>query len=371
MSHSRSPIYATVTNDLLQDQRMRRICQTLADEGYEVVLIGRNKPASLAIEQEAFNQKRLKCLFLKGPFFYFEFNIRLTWWLLKQKKGIIWSVDTDTLLAATLVKWTKKMKVIWDAHEYFTEVPELEGRTFVKKIWKTIEKICVPRTDAALTVGPALAEVFEKEFNKPFSYLYNAPVWDESIPLCRSFPQKPILFYQGMLNEGRGLEAMIDAMAFLPKVTLIIAGEGDMAKSLKEKAAISVASGRILFPGWKNKEELNALASQATFGLNLLDGSSLSYSMSLANKFFDYMHAGLPSVNMPFAEYKRIIARHEVGIFVNHLEPAHLAGVVQENLDNPARWVKMHQACLSAAKEFSWQNECEKVLQIVREAEER
>ena len=43
------------------------------------------------------------------------------------------------------------------------------------------------------------------------------------------------ILYQGVLNEGRGLEALIDAM---PQVTarLVICGEGDLSVSLRERA---------------------------------------------------------------------------------------------------------------------------------------
>ncbi|MBL7783473.1 MAG: glycosyltransferase, partial [Saprospiraceae bacterium] len=100
-------IIFTVTNDLSYDQRMQRICRTLAAHGYKVTLIGRQLPNSLRLEQEIFQQKRIRCFFNKGFAFYAEYNLRLLGHLLFASYDAVCSIDTDTLGAgclATLVR---------------------------------------------------------------------------------------------------------------------------------------------------------------------------------------------------------------------------------------------------------------------------
>ncbi len=70
-------ILFTVTNDLSYDQRMHRICGTLAAHGYSVTLIGRSLPHSIPLENKPFIQYRLHCRFHKGFLFYAEYNLRL------------------------------------------------------------------------------------------------------------------------------------------------------------------------------------------------------------------------------------------------------------------------------------------------------
>ena len=70
-------IYFTVTNDLTYDQRMHRICTSLAENGYDVTLVGFIKKDSVPLKKEKFRQKRLSCLFKKGKLFYAEYNTRL------------------------------------------------------------------------------------------------------------------------------------------------------------------------------------------------------------------------------------------------------------------------------------------------------
>lgn len=114
-------IICTVTNDLIYDQRMQRICTSLQKNNFEVELVGRILPDSKEIIQQTFQQKRLKCFFNKGFLFYAEFNIRLLFFLLFTKFDIVCGCDLDTLPAALLAAKIKRKKVVYDAHEYFPE----------------------------------------------------------------------------------------------------------------------------------------------------------------------------------------------------------------------------------------------------------
>jgi hypothetical protein len=81
-SDIRKKIVCTVINDLTTDQRMHRICGSLTDAGYQVTLIGRQLPSSQKLSTKNFQQVRLKCIWNKGFLFYFEYNLRLTIWMI-------------------------------------------------------------------------------------------------------------------------------------------------------------------------------------------------------------------------------------------------------------------------------------------------
>ncbi|HMW26572.1 MAG TPA: hypothetical protein PKC51_08030, partial [Ferruginibacter sp.] len=70
-------ILFTVTNDLGYDQRMIRICSSLASAGYPVTLVGVKRPGSPPLSSVSYRQRRLPCFFQQGFAFYAEFNIRL------------------------------------------------------------------------------------------------------------------------------------------------------------------------------------------------------------------------------------------------------------------------------------------------------
>ena len=119
MEIKRRKITVTVSNDLVTDQRMARICTTLAESGYEVDLVGRKLNKSLSIVENSYKQNRLNLWFTTGPIFYLELNIRLLIYLLLTKPSVIYVVDADTALAGMFAKKILQAKLIYDAHELF------------------------------------------------------------------------------------------------------------------------------------------------------------------------------------------------------------------------------------------------------------
>ena len=128
-------IIVSVTNDLITDQRVAKICDTLLELGYEVTLVGRKLKHSTKVNRK-YNTKRFKLLFNKGALFYANYNIYLFLYLFFSRFDVLWSNDLDTLPANYLISKIKSKKIIFDSHEYFTEVPELIDRPTVKRFGK-------------------------------------------------------------------------------------------------------------------------------------------------------------------------------------------------------------------------------------------
>jgi glycosyltransferase involved in cell wall biosynthesis len=352
-------IHCTVTNDLNQDQRMHRICTTLQSIGYEVILLGRQKHHSPSLLDMPFQQKRIFCFFNKGLLFYGEYNLKLFWYFLWHKQDYIYSVDSDTILPGVLAKIIKGKKLIFDAHEYFTEVPELKDRSMVKKVWSLIEHFCIPQVNLAITVNESLANIFSNKYKIPFYSLYNVTLVDgvKGLPNL----EDPYILYQGVLNKGRGLEALICAMENIQKVKLIIAGEGDLSADLRAMANSGSLKEKVLFKGWQSPSELKKLTSGALLGINLLEDSSLNYYYSLANKFFDYMHAAVPSVNMNFPEYARIMEEYNVGYLLENVSPKYISETINGILQDTEGLELRRVECQKATQKYQWQVEAIKL----------
>ena len=370
MKQRKQKILCFVTNDLNQDQRMHRICRTMAAMGFEVTLTGRTKSNSLPLLEMPFKQHRVKCVFNKGLLFYAEYNIRIWWLILLSPVDIIYSVDTDTLPGCTMGKWMKRKKLIFDSHEYFTEVPELADRRIKKAVWRQVENCCIPYADRCLTVNHSLSDLFSGRFSKVFIPVYNVPGDHISVNnslLNNEIRTESYILYQGVLNRGRGLEEMIAAMQWIQDMRLVIAGEGDLSDELRKLASESPASDRITFTGWLAPEDLKALTREAKIGLNLLHGNSLNYYYSLANKFFDYMQAGVPSLNMDFPEYRYIIDQYDNGYITDTLAPEALAAEINAILQDSNTYNKKQMNSLKAAEVFNWEKESEKIRKVVLE----
>ena len=136
-------IIISVTNDLSTDQRVKKVCGTLNAMNYDILLIGRKRPTSLKLKRP-YRTKRMKLIFNKGALFYAEFNIRLFILLVFSKVDIYHANDLDTLLANYLAAIIRRKPIVYDSHEYFTGVPEIQNKKLVKKVWLNIEKFIFP-----------------------------------------------------------------------------------------------------------------------------------------------------------------------------------------------------------------------------------
>jgi len=360
-------IILAVTNDLTYDRRMFRICSALQQAGGDVTLVGRKGTDSKPFNPLAFTAFRFRCWFAKGPVFYAEYNIRLFFWLLRADYAIACACDLDTAVAVRLASWMKRKKTVYDAHEYFSEVPELNDRPIVKKIWQVIAKWAIPGFDAWYTVGEELASLMGIKYKVHFDVIRNIAPAQQGIALhATSKTTGKILLYQGALNVGRGLEACIAAMADLKDWQLWLAGEGDITTQLKELAVAKGVGDRVDFLGWVKPDNLPGLIRQARIGVNLREKGSLNDFYSLPNKFFDSMQAGLPSINMNYPEYARICAKYPCALLIDEVSEVKLVHAVRYLDQHPEVWQSMSNACIEAAKEFTWENEAKKLVEIYR-----
>lgn len=359
-------IICTVTNDLTYDQRMIRICTSLTKAGYDVMLVGRIRENSQPLRPQPFRQKRLRCFFDKGKLFYLEYNLRLFFFLLFNAFDAVNAVDLDTILPGFFTARLKGKMCVYDAHEYFTEVPEVVHRPRVQRIWKTVERMTVPRLRFCYTVGESLARLFTEEYKTPFAVVRNVPFRRErpakSTDISVASPK--ILLYQGALNEGRGLEALIAAMEYIEGAELHLAGEGDLSNTLRDLVKEKRLSDKVTFLGFVLPQDLPAVTQKAYLGLNLLENRGLSYYYSLANKAFDYMQAGKPSVHPAFPEYCSIEQKYGCFHLLEDLKTETVVQALRRLLTDADYYQKLTEDCRRAAEIFTWEPE-EQVLSDV------
>lgn len=360
MEQQRKIIF-TVTNDLNTDQRMQRICNTLQLAGFDVLLVGRKRRTSIKLTEQSFRQKRLNCRFEKGVLFYAEFNIRLFFFLLFSPADIIGSVDADTLLPGTLVSEIRSKKLVFDAHEHYTEVPELVNRNAVKKCWQLILDFCIPKTNARYTVGPALAELFSKQYNTHFDVIYNMPVKPEQQNEDKT---TNVVLYQGDLNIGRGLEETIEALS-QTNAELWIAGNGVIKQQLTDLVHQKNLGNRVKFLGSLLPAQLSRVTQQATIGINLLDAVSLSYEYSVANKFFDYVQCSVPVICADFVEYRKLNLEYEVALLCNN-KADEISAAINKLLTDKLYYQKLLDNCKLASRQWNWQSQEHQLTDLYR-----
>ena len=363
-------VIVSVINDLVTDQRVNKSCLTLQKAGFEVLLVGRRQRKSPPMDERPYKSHRMKLLFEKGPFFYAEFNIRLFIFLLFHRCNCLLSNDLDTLLPNFWISKLKRVPLIYDSHEYFTEVPELVSRPKVQRVWKRIEEYVVPKLPEMITVCQSIAELFHEKYgikvhvirNIPMRKMLPAPASREEVGLD---PNKHILVLQGSgINIHRGSEELVDAMAYLNDCQLVIIGGGDVLPILKAKVAANNWDDRVKFFPRMPYQKMMAITQLAELGFTLDKDTNLNYRFSLPNKLFDYIQAGVPIVASHLTEIERIITHYNIGTFIENHDPKTIALTIQNTLNDEKSLELWKNNLNVAAQELCWENEQQSLLSI-------
>ncbi len=351
-------IYFTVTNDLIFDQRMQRICSSLSNAGYDIVLVGRNLPDSKPFGAKPFKQKRLNCWFKRGKGFYAEYNLRLFFYLVFKRMDAICAIDLDTIVPCLFVSTLKSIPRIYDAHELFCEMKEVVSRPSVYRIWKKIEKFAVPKFRKGYTVSNPIAEEFRKMYDVNYETIRNVPCLQNFTPTIKT--EKYIL-YQGAVNEGRSFETLIPAMKNV-HAKLMICGDGNFMQQTKDLVKEMGLEQKIIFKGMIAPDELKKYTQSAYVGVTLFENDSMSNYYSLGNRFFDYMQCGLPQVCVNYPAYKEINDENNIAVLIDDLKPETISNALNNLLTNDVLYTELQSNCMKARKIFNWQNEEQKLV---------
>ncbi|MDP4290067.1 MAG: glycosyltransferase [Bacteroidota bacterium] len=355
----------SVINDLVSDQRVHRTALTLKQSGYKVLLVGRKRKSSPPLPPREYATHRMILLFEKGPLFYAEFNLRLFLFLLIHRESLLVSNDLDTLLPNRIVQKLKKIPLVYDAHEYFTGVPELETRPFVQKIWKKIERKIIPSIQYMVTVNDSIAALYNREYGVEPLVVRNIPLAPKPGACNRltredmGLPEgKRIILLQGAgINVNRGAEEAVLAMRFIEEALLLIIGEGDVIPALKSIVEANNLSDKVRFMPRQPFEQLYSFTLLADIGITFDKGTNLNYRFSLPNKLFDYLQAGLPVLASPLPEIKKIIDRFGCGAMIESHDPKHIATSIIRMLNDEPFLKRCRENALKAAAVLNGETE--------------
>lgn len=348
---------------MVYDQRMIRICTSLSAAGYDITLVGRTCRGATALTSHPFRQVRLNSLFTRGKLMYLEFNIRLFFFLLFKKIDMICAIDLDTIVPCWMLSVLKKIPRVYDAHELFCEMKEVKTRSVIYFLWKRIERSMVPRFCLGYTVNKPIAEEFKRMYGVNYSVIRNISVLDHT----EISPHKsnPFILYQGAVNEGRSFETLIPAMQYID-VPLMICGDGNFMHQVKKLTEEYAVGNKVIFKGRIFPLELKTITPQAYIGITLFDKEGMSNYYSLANRFFDYIHAGIPQLCVDYPVYRQINDEFEVALLIQDLSAENIARHINRLLTDKDLYGRLRENCLAAKLVYNWQNEEKKLIEFYR-----
>ena len=281
-----------------------------------------------------------------------------------KKYDVYHANDLDTLLPMWIISSIRRKKLVYDTHEYFTGVPEIQERLFVKKVWETIEKLIFPRLKYVFTVNNSIANLYFKDYQIKPNVLRNLP---SKIDLQKikskdeiGLPtNKPVVILQGSgINVHRGAEELLEAIAIQEKFFLCIVGTGDVINNLKKRSNDSDLKNKVLFVDPLPYQMMMQYTLNSEVGVSLDKNNNINYQFSLPNKIFDYSKAKIPFVSTNLIEIKKIVDQFHTGVLINSLKTEEILDGLEKaiELSNSESYLKNIKIM---NEHLNWENESE------------
>lgn len=231
-------------------------------------------------------------------------------------------------------------RVIYDAHEYVRgltrHMPDALLAAFIG-----LEDEYIKDADAVITVSDPLADRLQADHglrDRP-TVILNAPlvVGDDRDATSHDvvgirerigLPDSDILLvYSGRMHVSRDVGTLVDAIGLLDDnvhLALVASGNEAYVSSLLRQAQASGAAGRVHVVEYVAPDEVVDHLRSASIGVNLLI-DCVNHEVALPNKFFEYLHAGLPLLNSDVGASAALVRDRELGFTFEPENAASLA----------------------------------------------
>lgn len=417
-----------VWNHFTNDARVNRECTALAEAGYDVDLIAINDLKNTAIEAfeqrgphfkvhrvkrypfliQAYADHGKKFLIIIGGISFsiaaglFWINLKLMFGylvlllagmaMIKVKKLRKWVVN-GAIIARMIVKGYQQKADIYHANDlntlpqgivcsklrlhpkplvYDSHEVQSDRTGYNPERIKKIERFLLQFVDKMMVENHTRAKHNERLYGFYPQPLYNySALYDiaqqphyhlhEKLGLD---PHEKILLYQGGLQQGRGLEKLIEAMSMIQEGVLVFVGGGKLTAALKAQAQQSEARDRIYFLDKVPFEQLPSITREAFVGFQVLQNICFNHYSASSNKLFEYIMAHVPVISCDFPEIKRVVEENQVGIATDTHESQNIADAVNHMLHHPEDYERYRANTHRAKMIYNWQNEKQKLLNL-------
>ena len=255
-----------------------------------------------------------------------------------RQSDILHCNDLNSLHIGVISKiFNRELKVVYDAHEYETEIDGLGG--IRKKLSKMSERFLIRYADRVITVSNAIADEYVKLYNieKP-SLVLNAPpykaiekknIFRESLGIDK---EKTIFLYQGGLSSGRGIEILLKTFKQIDNddSVIVFMGYGQLEDIIKEA---SREHKNIYFHPAVSPDVLLNYTSSANFGILFYENSCLNHYYCSPNKMFEYIMAEIPVIVSNLYEMKRLVEHNNIGIVAEENTPKGLQYAIEKAIE--------------------------------------
>lgn len=242
--------------------------------------------------------------------------------------------------------------VVYDAHEFspLEREDHLGWRWFYSPMIRYLLNRYGRQASAHLTVCQPIADRYEREFGWKPMVVLNAPrpmsVDDHDVD-----PEHIHLVHHGNAQRDRKMDTMIEAIAqsdprFDLTFMLIDQERGTLAE-LKRLAA-QIAPSRVTFIDPVHPSQIVSTIARFDMGLALVGATNYNLRVSLPNKFFESINAGLAVLVGQSPSMIDLIEKHHFGVAASSFEPKDIAAALNGLTVEAIR--RMRRAARTAAQ---------------------
>jgi glycosyltransferase involved in cell wall biosynthesis len=230
-----------------------------------------------------------------------------------------------------------------------------------------------------LTSSRIMAEAIAKTYNVSTpSVMYNVFPWSEreridgKIKDRKDINLPSLHWFSQTIGRDRGLGILMKSLAYL-KVPLEIHLRGNYPESSRRWLEPLIPSdwrSRIFIHPTVSYDELLSRIAEHDIGLSLEDSRMPNREFTIANKFFQYLQAGVAVIATATAGHCEIFSGYAgIGRLIPVGHPEALAEAIESLVCSPADLKKAKESALQAARDrFCWEKERRVVLSAAESA---
>ena len=262
--------------------------------------------------------------------------------VVRERPRVVHAHDVATLLPGLVGARLTGAALVYDSHELSSGVA-YRGTRF-RRVVDRIERLGIHRAEVVVTASDAIAARLQAAYD-----LWRTPVVVRNVcalprPAAHTPPgglrrrlglgAEPLVLHQGAPAPQRGCEALVRAMRDVEQAHLVFLGKGDpsFATALVELAREAGVRDRVHFVPNVPLEDLLAHTAEADVGVALFEPSCENYRLTVPNKLFEYLAAGIPVLGGQGTETGRLIESLRVGWTTDPTDPRAVAAALQEGL---------------------------------------
>lgn len=282
-------------------------------------------------------------------------------WGRKQRYDYYHCNDLNTLWQGLLsAKFFRRKKLIYDSHEVQT------SRTgYDSPIFGIIERFLIKFVDEMIAENHTRAKYNEELYGLYPNVIHNYPIpthpelsSDINLHELLGLPKdEPILLYQGGIQQGRGLDKIVQAVPMIDRGTVVFIGDGKIKPQLLKMVSDAKLEDRIKFIPKVPVNDLLHYTRNAYLGFQVLNNINFNHYSASSNKLFEYMMSGVPVIACSFPEIQKVVETENVGVCVDSHDPASIAQGVNYLLKHPEIREQMSANALRARDKYNWNNE--------------